>query len=691
MTNPLQLDITRPFWFVGASFGSNDDQTGRFIRHGIWEQFVDPLSKYGDTVKSMQRGDLIAIKASFTRKHKLPFDYAGKSVSAMSIKATGVIRENLGDGRRLKVDWEPTTPRLEWYFYTNRSTVWEVRLGSGTLPWAAEALVGFTFHGQRQDYPRFLQEWVTGGQGLWHEFVERAREYVDTGKLEEEELNYKLDIAGKLVEARRKLFDGTGDWGKGVIDALNAHGGNLMNWRGAANVKKWCAGHPDEAKDALHELWADAGVSDPSVSQRIRAFSDLFPKDVQSGSGSRMRSISVLLMGLDAIKYPPFMYTVFDRAYKSVEYETPAAEADEAAQYEHALGFLDRFIMEARNRDLEVADRLVAQSLVWAVINGREEDTISEVEDPESLQALASRLFLPIEFLLEIETLLLDKKQVIFQGPPGTGKTFVARALARHLAESSERVTLVQFHPSYAYEDFVQGFRPKRDGEGFDLQDGPLLRAAKAAENDPDNDHFLIIDEINRGNLGKVFGELYFLLEYRDEAIQLQYHSEGDEPFRMPENLYIIGTMNTADRSIALVDLALRRRFSFMDFHPDDEPVKDVLRKWLQRNAPDMEWVATLVEEANEKLKDDRHAAIGPSYFIKPGLDDAAVKRIWKHNILPYLQERLYERESALDDFQLSTFEAYRSRPGGVSPGSEDGTEQDGGDDAADGNGQSAE
>ena len=122
------------------------------------------------------------------------------------------------------------------------------------------------------------------------------------------------------------------------------------------------------------------------------------------------------------------------------------------------------------------------------------------------------------EFLREIETLLYDKRQVIFQGPPGTGKTYVAQALAEHLAGSKDRVTLVQLHPSYAYEDFVQGFRPTLEDRqpGFQLKDGPLLRAAERAESEPNAKHFLVIDEINRGNPAKVFGELYFLLEYRD-------------------------------------------------------------------------------------------------------------------------------------------------------------------------------
>ena len=278
----------------------------------------------------------------------------------------------------------------------------------------------------------------------------------------------------------------------------------------------------------------------------------------------------------------------------------------------------------------------------------------SELPEVLILQPLAAELNFGDESLLQtIELLLEDKHQVIFQGPPGTGKTYVAQKLARHLAGSEDRVTLVQFHPSYSYEDFVQGFRPTLldNGQpGFKLTDGPLRKAADRARQEPQAKHFLVIDEINRGNLARVFGELYFLLEYRDSEMDLQY---SDEPFSLPDNLYIIGTMNTADRSIARVDLALRRRFYFVEFHPDDEPVKNVLRNWLSAKAPGIDWVADVVDAANEKLRDDRHAAIGPSYFMKSGLDETAVKRIWKHSVLPYIEERLFGNEDRIAEFNL--------------------------------------
>ena len=279
-------------------------------------------------------------------------------------------------------------------------------------------------------------------------------------------------------------------------------------------------------------------------------------------------------------------------------------------------------------------------------------DNSSAPEPTSALQTLADDLLFDVAHLHEIEKLLNDKRQVIFQGPPGTGKTYVARELANCLSGSKERVRLVQFHPSYAYEDFVQGYRPALSGgqPGFELRNGPLLEAAERAKAEPDARHFLVIDEINRGNLSKVFGELYFLLEYRDEEMRLLY---DDEPFSLPKNLYIIGTMNTADRSIALVDLALRRRFHFVEFHPHKPPVEGILQRWLGQKAPAMSWVADIVDRANKKL-DDQQAAIGPSYFMKDNLNEEMLRLIWKHNILPYVEEHLYGEHDRLDEFRLA-------------------------------------
>ena len=681
MTTTQATDEQRPYWFVGAFFGGTDDQTDRFLREGIWENGyqLQGDGRYFDQVIAMRPGDCIAIKSTYVRKNGVPFDNDGRDVSTMAIKAVGTITRNIGDGCRVEVDWTPVYPNREWYFYTYQPTIWQVRPGEGTIPWAADALIRFAFDNQPQDYQGFLERWgwLDGDLGdatppdLWDEFVRRAKEYVDSGRLEIEEVNYKRELGKDLAASRRAVLDGATNWHELLKHALRARAGHPIAWTLQSDFTAWCDQHPEEALTALQALWTENDLPD---AERIHAFTDILPDSALRGAvGNSTNVISVLLMGVDVERYPPFRIGVFNNAYDTTGYGRPEQGSDEAALYEHALGFLDRFIEEAAKRGLELRHRLDAQSVVWGMPQNSSNGP-PPPPPPEStnLEALADEVLLPIEFLEEIVTLLKEKKQVIFQGPPGTGKTYVARKLAACLARSDERVTLVQFHPSYAYEDFIQGFRPKTtDGQGgFELRNGPLLQAAERARKESDANHYLVIDEINRGNVAKVFGELYFLLEYRDSEMNLQY---SDEPFSLPPNLYIIGTMNTADRSIALVDMALRRRFYFKMFHPDDEPVKSVLRKWIAQNATGMEWVADVVERTNELLKDDRHAAIGPSYFMTPGLNEAAVRRIWEHSVLPYLEERRFGGDEVAEEFDLDKLR----RTGGPASAQEDGEAQE--------------
>ena len=448
----------------------------------------------------------------------------------------------------------------------------------------------------------------------WDEYLEGVRRYLATGRLDPEEIDYKVEIGRKLEGTRSALLAGEDGWFDLLKQALSGKG-HPMDWRDADYLKTWMKGDREAGREALRTIWSDGNLKPGD----IRAFSGSFPSDVgRGGARSRLRTISVLLMALGPDRYPPYVARAYGQSFGRLSYDSPPAGADEEAIYWHALAFLDELVSRAKNRGLErPANRLEAQSIVW-VMRGRPE--LPGRRNGPDLAPLARVLHLPVVFLRNIETLLQEKKQVIFQGPPGTGKTYVAKELARHLAGGDERCRLVQFHPSYSYEDFVQGYRPRLldNGQpGFALKDGPLMQIARQAGDDPDGQYFLIIDEINRGNLAKVFGELYFLLEYRETPMNLMYQEEDEPPFTMPGNLHIIGTMNTADRSIAMVDLALRRRFAFVDFSADEEPVKGLLRHWLEANGlGKMEWVADVVERANTKL-DDRHAAIGPSYFMR--------------------------------------------------------------------------
>ncbi|MCU4746515.1 MULTISPECIES: DUF4357 domain-containing protein [unclassified Streptomyces] len=270
---------------------------------------------------------------------------------------------------------------------------------------------------------------------------------------------------------------------------------------------------------------------------------------------------------------------------------------------------------------------------------------LRELSLPEITDTLTDDLLVHDRaWLEEVRVLLLDERQLVFHGPPGTGKTYLAMKLAEYFGGGPEQVKIVQFHPSYAYEDFFEGFRPVEDPEtrevAFRLSAGPLRELADLASREGNRHlpHFLIIDEINRANLAKVFGELYFLLEYRTKSVRLTY--SGDD-FALPPNLFVIGTMNTADRSIALVDAAMRRRFAFVELSPRTEPTAGLLPRWLKREGLDMA-PAHLLDALNERIGDPDFA-IGPSYLMKPGVyRDNGLDRTWRTKILPLLEEHHY-------------------------------------------------
>ena len=276
------------------------------------------------------------------------------------------------------------------------------------------------------------------------------------------------------------------------------------------------------------------------------------------------------------------------------------------------------------------------------------------------LDSLAKKLLVDRGFLGEIVELLKDKRQVIFYGPPGTGKTYLAKKLAEALAPDSARRALVQFHPSMSYEDFFEGYRPKvANGQMvYELTPGPLRRLAEKADSAADGQyHVMVIDEINRADLSTVLGELMFLLEYRDEGVFPQY--QPDKSFKLPKNLWFIGTMNTADRSIALVDTALRRRFHFVPFFPNYGPMKGLLEKWLENKEHEEAWVGEMVAKVNDELAKalgGDHLQLGASHFMIEGISDdtsGTLKRVWVFTIMPFIEEQFFDRPDQIDYFRL--------------------------------------
>lgn len=264
-----------------------------------------------------------------------------------------------------------------------------------------------------------------------------------------------------------------------------------------------------------------------------------------------------------------------------------------------------------------------------------------------SLAAIARDTGYEQGYLANAVRAIRRKGQGILYGPPGTGKTFLAQKLASHLIGGGVGFTeLVQFHPSYTYEDFIEGLRPERtDSGGLDYRMVPgrfkdFCDRARRVE-DP---CVLIIDEINRANLSRVFGELMYLLEYRDERVPLA----GGSEFEIPPNVYLIGTMNTADRSIALVDHALRRRFAFVHLHPD----YNVLRYYHSSRDTGFDTgpLVGILREINREI-DDVNYEVGISFFLHEELADH-LPAIWRMEIEPYLEEYFFDRREIVERYR---------------------------------------
>ena len=283
-----------------------------------------------------------------------------------------------------------------------------------------------------------------------------------------------------------------------------------------------------------------------------------------------------------------------------------------------------------------------------------DDDEVEIVYPPYDAEQFLKEVYMDEDSYKTLVDLVRTKKNVILQGAPGVGKTYAAKRLAYSMIEAKDpnRVKMVQFHQSYSYEDFIMGFRPSE--EGFELKRGVFYNFCKEAEIDSENEYFFIIDEINRGNLSKIFGELFMLIEADKRGVELQL-LYSDEKFSVPSNVHIIGMMNTADRSLAMLDYALRRRFAFFEMKPGFDT--EGFREYRKRLASEkFNRLISCVESLNTAIAEDESLGegfyIGHSYFCNlKAATDQALSRIVEYELIPLLKEYWFDEPAKVKDW----------------------------------------
>ena len=454
--------------------------------------------------------------------------------------------------------------------------------------------------------------------------------------------------------------------------------GNLLssiNFFPLAVLKTFTKASPEEVRAMFIELF-DEGKEIIERIDRFKIISDECLKKYGDGAKNHFQNenaISIYLWLRYPDKYYIYKFGAVKKVAEELESELTVKKGSFAENFRNCLSLYNEICAELQLDD-EIVKLLNSQlnpncfpdsqfrTLTIDIayyIGGRyytEEatDVIGEenpISSEKTFEQYNKSTFLKEVFISEnrydtLISVLKNKKNIILQGAPGVGKTFAAKRLAFSMMRTKDenRVEFVQFHQNYSYEDFIMGYKPVNDG--FELKLGIFYRFCQKAENQPEKDFFFIIDEINRGNLSKIFGELLMLIEqgYRGTKATLAYNGQL---FAVPENLHIIGMMNTADRSLAMIDYALRRRFSFFEMDPGFESQGFISYQKSLKNETFDELVDK-VKELNKEISQDtslgKGFCIGHSYFTnRNSYTENQLREIVDYDILPMIEEYWFD------------------------------------------------
>ena len=659
------------------------DQTTRFIENGIWENgYTD---KFIEEVKAITVGSRIAIKAVFTRE---------KTKSVMAIKAIGTVLENKNDGKTLIVEWDES-------FYP-----FEVDFSGGYWATIKEVTnqehINAIFYNNSDNDIKFEIVKEKFEPNLFDSYINFLKEIIS-------ELNIKPNDQRIVYSVREKSLNFTiGQrycFNLFLSDKRGKYG-IISKSKLIENSEPYAGAAPQPYYTFLQEINLEI-LNKDSITEAIKDelnrtnkssflkynnedFENyLFSIELEENSTKRIGSDfwKPLLQVLQTAGKPLHRSEVHKLVVKNLSITQEELnqtklvngkpmviiynQIDWARETLKQMGLIKKpqkgesGMWGLTEKGMQIAPNIFDfMDTDYLPPSFQKKGNIS----PYNFEDDSDKPFIPKAQFLQITSLLLRKKNIVLQGSPGVGKTFIARKIAYSIMgeTNDNNIEVVQFHQSYSYEDFIQGFRPSDNG--FVIKDGLFINFCKKALANPNQKFFLIIDEINRGNLSKIMGELMMLIEADKRnpsfSLKLTYAQSETDLFYVPENIYLIGTMNTADRSLALVDYALRRRFAFITLLPEygDAFKSFLIEKGLSEILTNH--IATSVDKVNDLISKDNNLGegflIGHSYFCN--YDKAQDETVWWKEVIdfelkPLLEEIWFDEikntEKALSHLEL--------------------------------------